>query len=273
MWLSGDDNIRLWLNDQLVVDGVYWACALFTEKKEKDMVSGMLYLQKGWNSVVVQVSNVQRAPDWLGGNPPDCWGFSLRLCDTLNREVTGLGWQSQTPAGFVTPVAFPFNASSPKTYKWESVKDDYTTLLPRLSLEDLRAITGYGSFKVTDDMLFDVSGEPASAQPTGHFLTKADPKQVALDNQLNWFFSPKENMAFLRFLRGGKKRDLVFLRPEGYDPFLTLGKVKAGASVIGYFLVDRDESPNGRIVLVVDTYLGDDLPVDEEDLLSPFRVK
>jgi hypothetical protein len=39
--------------------------------------------------------------------------------------------------------------------------------------------------------------------------------------------------------------------------------------VIGYFTVPRGDSPNGRIVLVLDTWLGANPPVDEEDLLAP----
>jgi len=43
--------------------------------------------------------------------------------------------------------------------------------------------------------------------------------------------------------------------------------------VIGTITVPRPDSLNGRIVLVVDTYLGDKLPTDEEDLLDILGLK
>ncbi len=283
VWMGMDDNLKLWLNGQPAYIGNYWACALFTEKKERDMVAGALMLQKGWNSLVAQVANVQRAPDWLGGKPADCWGFSIRLCDSHNGKVPGLKWQADAPAGFRTPVAFPFNPKSPKTYRWSKVADDYTMLLPNLSVEQLRAITGYRTLKVTNEMLFDLSGEKLDAKVAQRVLPKADPKVVALDNQINWFFSPKENAAFIRYKRGNQWRDLVFLRPEAYESYLKLMRVTPQAKklgikrhadqVIGYVLAKRSDSSNGRVALVVDTYLGDKLPTDEEDLLIPSAAK
>jgi hypothetical protein len=128
----------------------------------------------------------------------------------------------------------------------------------------------------TNEIFFDLSKENLDPAIRPYVIDKADPKNVALNNELNWFFSPKEFAAVVRYKRGSETRDLLFLRPEAYESYLKMikvpGKKKISDQVIGYFLTERDESPNGRIVLVVDTYLGDKLPVDEEDLLDISRL-
>ena len=84
----------------------------------------------------------------------------------------------------------------------------------------------------------------------------------------------------LRYKRGTEPaRDLVFLRPEMYEAFTSIARVAPDAAkrgikshadrVIGYFTVPRGDSMNGRILLVLDTWLGDNPPVDKEDLLAP----
>lgn len=273
VWLGADDNVRMWINGRLVHKGTtYWACALFTDCKEKDQFATGVMLEKGWNEVIVQITNAQHNIDWLGGNPPDTWGFSMRICDMYNKEVPGLTWQADMPDKFMMPVAFKLNSKSPTTYSWSKVADDYTMLTPELTIDDLRAITGYKTMTATNEIFFDLSKETLDPAIKPYAIDKADPNNVALNNELNWFFSPKEFAAVVRYKRGNETRDLLFLRPEAYESYLKLikvpGKKNLSDSVIGYFLTERDESPNGRIVLVVDTYLGNKLPVDEEDLLS-----
>jgi hypothetical protein len=271
LWLGADDNIRVWLNDRLVHKGVYWAVCNFQETKEKDQFATGLMLEKGWNRLMVQVTNAQHGEDWMiPGQRPDCWGFSVRVCDSQNREVPGLQWRAGGPSVFDMPVAFVVDSASPKTYSWPEVKDNYTMLLPELTLGNLRAIAGFTDLAVNDDIFFSRSDGP--------FIAKPDPTNVALNNELNWFFAPKEMAAVVRYKRGTQSRDLLFLRPEAYETYLSLIPVSAAARklgiqrqadrVIGYFTVPRGDSLNGRIVLVVDTYLGDKLPVDEEDLLD-----
>lgn len=279
MWLGADDNIRVWLNGRLVHKGVYWAVVLFQEAKEKDQVSAAVMLEPGWNSLIVQITNAQHGEDWMiPGEREDCWGFSVRFCDHLNREVPGLRWQSARPADFTMPRLERFNARSPKTYRWEEVADDYTMLLPELTLQDLRDVTGYRTMTANDDIFFDLSKENVDPAIARYVIGKPDRSETALNNQLNWFFSPKEMAAVVRYSRGGQVRDLLFLRPEAYDVFLRLMPVRPEAAkrgierhadqVIGYFLVPREDSPNGRVVLVVDTFLGNRLPTDEADLLD-----
>jgi tetratricopeptide (TPR) repeat protein len=281
MWLGADDNIRIWLNGKLIHRGIYWSTCQFLGLKMKDQISGAVVLQKGWNSVLVQITSIQHGPDWQTDEiRPDQWGFSFMLCDTQNRVVEGVKWQSTRPEGLRAPLTASFNPAKPMTYEWSAVADDYTTLLPALTENDLRAITGYKTLTVTNEMLFDISRETAALGPV---IAKADPTNVALNNQLNWFFSPKEFAAVLRYRRGSTKRDLLFIRPEGYESFLrllpvlpaakALGVKSHASQVIGYLTVPRPDSPHGRIVLVVDTFLGDKLPVDEEDLMNVDRLR
>jgi tetratricopeptide (TPR) repeat protein len=283
MWIGADDNLRMWLNGKVIHRGVYWTCALWTEKKEKDQTAKGVMLEKGWNRLTVQVTNAQNAADWLGGAPPDAWGFSVRTCDDQNREVPGLKYQAERPAGYEDTPAFVLDPRSPQTYSWDKVGQDYTVLLPALTIEDLRAITGYKTMTASSDMLFELSKEAIDPALRPYVLDKSDPKNVAFNNELNWYFSPKELTAFIRYKRGNQVRDLVFIRPEGHESFLALLPVTKGAAklgvkrqadqVIGYFMADYPDCPNGRGVIVLDTYLGDKPPTDEEDLLDIAALK
>ncbi len=282
MWLGADDNVRAWLNGRLVHKGLYWAVVNFQEAREKDQIATGIVLRKGWNRLVLQVTNAQHGEDWIvAGVRSDQWGFSVRFCDIHNQAVPGLKWRAAMPEGYTEPAAPALTPKRPRTYSWETVRDDYTTLLPELSLADLRAITGYPTLAATDDVLLDLSEEPAAAklQP----IATSDPKSVRFDNLLNWYFSPKELSAVVRYRRGAQTRDLLLLCPEAYEAFFALLPVTPEAAAIGikrhadqaigYFLTKREDSPNGRIVLVVDTYLGAHLPRDEEDLLSIAGLK
>jgi len=78
---------------------------------------------------------------------------------------------------------------------------------------------------------------------------------------------------------GTAPRDLLFLKPEAVDTYLKLlhpvapddqkryGIREHQSRVLGYLLLDREDSPNGRALIVVDTYLGPRLPSDERGLL------
>jgi len=291
-WYGADDNAKIWVNNQLQYPGQYWSVCKWEETQEKDQICCAIGLKRGWNSVLMQVTNVPRYtsnpppphPFYYGN--PDSWGFSMRFCGFQNEPLNGVRWQAKRPPMFAAsrlahiPAIAEQKVPTPVYYSWAKVKDDYTWLLPHLTVADLRAITGYAGLTVSNEMLFD-PGRPVSLKPARLFRTgKADPNDVGLNNELNWFFSPKEMVSVLRYKRGsGPVRDLVFLRPEMYESFAALAKVAPDAAkrgikshadrVIGYFTVPRGDSPNGRIVLVLDTWLGANPPVDEEDLLAP----
>lgn len=293
IWFGADDNARIWINNALTYDGLYWSTTKFEEARAKDQIATAAKLRRGWNSVLMQVTNVERVvpsspppkPFYYGR--PDAWGFSMRLCDYQNRPIEGMRWQAARPpmfdAGRLAPGWTLANSGKPQPrplyYQWEKVKDDYTMDLPRLTRDDLRALTGYRSLTLTNEIAID-PGAPVSVSPARLAQTgKADPNVVRLDNHLNWFFSPKEMVATLRYHDAkGTPRDLVFLRPEMYEAFFALAKIAPDARargikshadrVIGYTTVERSDSPNGRVALVLDTYLGANPPVDEEDLLG-----
>jgi hypothetical protein len=288
MWIGADDNMRMWLNGVLIQKGTsYWGDVVFRNAKEKDQMAKGVMLEEGWNSVMVQITSVQQGDTWMiapEDEKPDTWGFGMRICDMYNREVTGIKWQSKIPEGFVTPKSFVIDPKSPKTYSWDKVADDYTVLIPELRIEDLRAITDYKTMTATNQIFFDLSKENIDPTIRPYVTDKPNPANVALNNELSYYVEfdkslyPKEMMAVVRYKRGAETRDLVFLRPEVYESYLKLLTVTPEAKklgikrhadrVIGYFLTQRDDCPNGRIVLVLDTYLGDKLPVDEEDLLN-----
>lgn len=279
MWLGFDSNARVWLNGQLIYKGLYWSCCQFYGQKMVDQVAAAINLKKGWNSLVMQITSRQQGPDWQTGEQLDgTWGFSLRFCDIHNQEVPEVKWQADEPAGFSEPKVEGTNPRAPKTYIWSKVADDYTSLLPHLTLQDLKAITSYPYLDVTNEVLFGFTPLPKGGVHYSRMATSADPKSVRLDNQLNWFFSPKELCAVLRYKRDGKQRDLLFIKPEGFESYLKLLPVSAEAKrlgikdhssqIIGYFTVARPDSTHGRAMLVVDTALPSALPVDEEDLLD-----
>jgi hypothetical protein len=283
MWLTADQNARIWLNGRQVRKGLYWSTCQFRGKVELDQVSGALMLEKGWNSFVMQVTSNQQGVDWQTDILyAPTWGFSVRLCDIKDQAIPGVKWQAEQPSDFKTPELYTFNAKAPKTFNWWSVAEDYTALLPELSVKDLSSLTG-SILDITNEMLFGYQVMPKGGLPYPWMVNSADPKSIKLDNQLNWFFSPKELTAVFRYQRNGKTRDLLFIKPEGYEAFLKLMPVSAQAKklgikshadqVIGYLTVPRSDSALGRIVLVVDTYLGDRLPTDEEDLLSVKSLK
>jgi hypothetical protein len=280
MWMGYDDNAVVFLNGQKVFGGLYWTLVRFQESREKDRVATGITLEKGWNHLEICVTNGQHGEDWLEpGKRSDVWGLSVRFCDLFNRGVSGLKWQAEKPVSDSAKPRPYFEPSNPVHYRWSDVAYDYTALLPHLTETDIGALLGL-SFKASDQMWFITDKSSITAGPP-------NPSQIKFDNVLNWFFSPKENAAYVSTRnfdgRNWTTRELLFLRPEAYESYLKLMRVTPEAKgkgikshadrVIGYLTVPRSDSLNGRIVLVVDTYLGDKLPLDEEDLLDISHLK
>lgn len=73
---------------------------------------------------------------------------------------------------------------------------------------------------------------------------------------------------------GNESRDLIFIRPEYYEEYLRLLPNDAGNNVIGIKYIDRMQSPSAlltvpwRYVIVVDSRIEGDYPLDEQDLLQ-----
>ncbi len=270
MWLGMNDGIKVWVNGRVAYGGIYKAIVLWDEANEPDQVVPTVMLEKGWNSVLVKVENLPKTPEQLEAvnRTENGWGFSVRMCGLHNEALAGVKWSAEKPAGWKLPHVTP-NAADGKLYRWSDVKDDYTTLLPCLTEKDLAAHTGLSGLSITKDSLITAPGAP-KLQP---WVSSYDQDDHQLNNLLNWRF---ESAAVLRYTKGGKSHDLVLLRPEAYDTYIRLMRVPKGRGikshadrVLGYTLIrGLDDCPNGRVMLVLDTYLGDKLPADEKELLD-----
>jgi len=275
MWLGMNDGIKVWFNGRIAYGGTYKSIILWDEANEPDQLMPTVVLEKGWNSVLVKVENLPKTADQLKalGRTENGWGFSVRFCGMHNEDLPGVKWSDVKPSDWAEPRVTP-DAADGKLYRWADVKDDYTTLLPRLTDKDIAARTGLKDLSVSKDSLITASGA-GSSQP---WVTAYDQNDRALNNLLNWRF---ESVAVVRYLdnRSGV-HDLVFLRPEAYDTYIShmrlpkASNIKSHADrVLGYVLIaGLDDCPNGRVMLVLDTYLGNKLPVDEKDLLDISRL-
>jgi len=271
MWLGMNDAIKVWINGRLAYGGIYKAIVRFDEANEPDQVVPAVMLEKGWNSVLVKVENLPKTPDQLkeAGKTENGWGFSMRFCGMANESLLGLKAISARPSDWKAPHVTP-DAADRRLYRWDDVADDYTTKLPRLSEKDLAAWTGLPDITITNQVVITTTGKHGDQR----WVEGYDQEDRLLNNELNWRF---ESAAVLRYLtKKNKPRDLVFLRPEAYETYLRMMKSEEGlrgkkpsSRVLGYVIVGGlDDHPNGRIMLVVDTYLGRRLPADEKELLD-----
>ncbi len=276
MWLGMNDGIRVWLNGRLVHKGLYKSIAIWEEANEPDQVVPTILLQKGWNSVLVKVENLPRTREDLErlGVKENGWGFSLRLSGLRNEELPGIKWSVVPPANW-TPSKVTPDPSEHKLYRWEEVRDDYTTLLPCFSNKDLEGYTGLKNLHISKECLITCEG----AQNKHNWVGAYDENDRTLNNLLNWRF---ESAAVLRYTnKQNQLRDLVFLRPEAYETYISLMRTDPSSGikrheerVLGYVLVfGLEDHPNGRVMLVLDTYVGKELPAEDKDLLDLTRIR
>ncbi len=149
---------------------------------------------------------------------------------------------------------------------------------------DLAQLTGIQGIRITGGgkgggaMAIVAPGRPESKnyRAVSANWQSAGDRDVVLDNVLDW---EREEVAALHTEKGGQAHDLLFLRPEAIEAYLTLlheprlaaaGPMMPPSSrILGYVVVPGE--PSDRVLLVVDATLGDDRgwPSDEEDLLRP----
>ena len=269
LWLGYNDCMAVWLNGRKIHRGSYYACARWEDANRTDMVANTAKLEEGWNRLVAKVER--------GGGG---WGFSVALTTLDNKPVEGLKYQDSAPARLV-PLYQP-----PKVgpyYKWDDVKEDYLELLPTLTEQDLRTLTGIATLKTRESIFYlDVGAAPAGARVLPDPMPDPKGPLKTDDRQLNNFLNlDSEAVAAIRFQKDGKPRDLLLIRPEYYDEYLELLK-EADATlpgsgprdrVLGTMKIENPVYPSTgnrfgrRYVLVVETSLGD-YPLDEEDLLA-----
>jgi len=259
LWLGCNDSAAVWLNGRKIHEGRYYACAKWEDANRPGMLANSGVLQQGTNVLVVKTER--------GGGD---WGFSVHLVDFNNQPLPNLTVVPDAPGSclYVPPTVGP-------AYRWADVKDDYMELLPRLTADDFAALTGIDGLMIASNRFF--IGLPPNTEPCAGARYIAAPASTdrTFNNYLNWDL---ECAGALRFRTDGETRDLVFVRPEYYEDFLTLMVTApeapaANDAVVGYWLIpDVEEGtvPNRtpRAVLVIATRLPD-YPEDDLDLLQP----
>ncbi len=277
MWLGQNDGAAVWLNGRCIRTGKHYASAKYEDKNLTDTVAVTADLKRGWNELQVVVESWP-APYDKG------WGFSVRFCSWSNQPILGLACVYEQPEKDLAPAYTP-----PKFgpyYHWRNVQHDFQQLLPRLTEADLEAITGIKGFRITGQIEKQFGhillSAPTPPEEGSTYRALAAPwkngqdRDQILNNVLDW---ERESCAAYRHLKAGKPRDLLLLRPEAVEAFLTLldeplagtsfGKLDPADRLLGYVLISAGDS--AITLLVVETVLGDKhgWPQDEEDLLYP----
>jgi len=277
LFMGQSRGVAARVNGRIVHRGRRYAAESARPGQGVDTVTSFASLSPGWNHVEVVVESPQNA----SSGP---WGFSLRITDRHARALTGLAFAAGKPGQDVVAPAAP-----PETgayFNWGTVYWDYSNLLPELDAAGLRKLTGVADLTV-GGKLDGASGffaidSPSRAAVAGFRKVPASwtatEKDETLNNILDW---QREACAAFRYQKDGKAHDLLLLKPEAVEAYLTLlnespdanavfGESVAAQRILGYCLVPA--GPINRPLLVVDTLLGDQngWPVDEEDLLEPW---
>ena len=261
LWLGFNDTAAFWLNGKNIYKGRYYACAKWEDKNRPYMLASHGLLKKGWN---VLAAKTERG----GGD----WGFSVHIVDRKNSPVKELYFSAELPDG--TPVASYVPPAVGHKYHWQDVKNDYTELLPALTAADLDSLTGFKGISISNHQFFVALPDGQTPLPGSRYIELPDESDRELNNYLNWDY---EHAMALRYKKDGKIRDLLMVRPEYFEEFLTLLKSNkksksAKKSILGYMFIPEchySTTPNftGRTVMVIDTIL-DNYPIDDLDLLT-----
>ncbi|MBU0639026.1 MAG: hypothetical protein KKB50_09195 [Planctomycetes bacterium] len=287
LWLGHNDGLALWINEQLIHRGDYFAIAKFEDQNWPSMLATAATLQRGWNRIDVAVEAWPAPRD--GG-----YGFSVRVCGFDNQPIPGL--QAVRRSDRLPPTIAP-DPSLPhpgQHYDWDEVRDDFYNKLPRLDAGWLRdyadwpadlevqagigATAGYVAWQAPRDATpGQQAGVPLRAAPTEGWHSPGF--ATRLDNVLDW---NRESVAVYPIQRRGTWRHLLVMRAEAIEAFLTclreapqadelFGPGSARQRVLGYLQVGRmdGEKEGIRVLIVAEVLLLTPLPADEEDLLVP----
>jgi hypothetical protein len=316
VWYGFHDCMRVWFNQRMVHKGLYYTVARFEDSKWLDMLAAHFDLKQGWNSLLVKVERCAGKGGYGLSNEKD-WSFSVNLVDFNNNPLPELKYQTDVPRGEVAVYVPP---EVGKYYRWDDVKEDFIEMLPRLTQDDLRKLTGIPELTLTENAYLaaipasavqkgsnaitleaikkaiagqeyegkpvtpvnfldlPIPGTPQGQEPTPFNAFKTALFQdVTLNNFLNF---DQEGAAALRYVKNGQPRDLLFIRPEYFYEYLALiNDAKSGLPgrtadrILGYWFIERAAYPSTgnrtwRAVLVAETYLGDQYPTDEQDILA-----
>ncbi len=277
MWLGQNDGMAVWVNGRCIHQGRYYAAHNYADRPLVDTVASFAPLKSGWNEIQIVVESLP-APHNRG------WGFSLRLSDWDGEPIEGLAYLNVPPSSDLARPDAPQQVG--RHYEWRAVRRNYRELLPRLTGDDLASITGLKGLSIEGLIapkggFFSVQAPNRSPGDTYRPLSEpwhsGQDQDTVLNNVLDW---EREACAAVRYEKDGKQRDLLFVKPEALEAYLTLLKEPTGSSalfadltpgqrLLGYVSVRAEAG--GRILFVVDTLLseGANWPVDEEDLLEP----
>lgn len=279
MWLGYQDRLAVWVNGRCVHRGVYVPQGKYAGKPQPDLVASFATFEPGWNRIEVAVEA------WPSPRGHGC-GFSMALRWFDGSPVDGLRFSVVPPTeGLVAPYA---PAETGYYYRWDRCEGAYHDTLPRLSEKDLESVTGVRGLKFRgnvgriDGMVaFEVAGRKPDASYR-EVPAKWDPKtdrDVLLNNVLDW---AREDVCAIRYEKEGHQRDLLLLKPEAFEAYLTLLKEPPEAAklfgqnapidrVVGYIVVPSERG-SGRTLIVADVLFSaenEPWPRDEEDLLDP----
>jgi hypothetical protein len=265
IWVGYNDTANFWLNGRKICSGRYYACAKWEDANYPHEFALSGVLQKGWN---VLAAKIERG----GGG----WGFGAHITDFDNQRVPGLTFAASPPAG--STIALYTSPAIGNKYSWDDVKDDYLEKLPQFDEEALSIITGIKGLTLESNVFFIGLPQDTAACSGSRYIPRPDTNDRKFNNYLNW---DTEQAAGLRFERDGTAHDLLLVRPEYYQEFLTLlnttDSTRAPAdSIVGYIYITDSAyatTPNRtpRAVIVIDTALPD-YPEDDLDLLNPMKA-
>lgn len=279
MWLGRNDGAAVWINGRRIHQGRHFASGLYRDQNLVDTVAGYAPLRVGWNEVRIVVESLP-APDDRG------WGFSLRFCDLKNAPVAGLAYAHTSPTEGLAVSSAP---AAGEHYSWGAVRRNWSELLPRLTNDDLRRITGVNDLTLTGQAGpgGGVQLSAGASARKGRYRDFEGPwkagkdRDVAVNNVLDW---DREACAAIRYERGGGSRDLLLIKPEVVMAYLKLLKEPTEAErmfegkipyerLLGYVVIPTATS--ARHLFVVDCLMGEggEWPLDEEDLLRPIAAE
>jgi len=276
MWLGRNDAAAVSINGNMLFRDRRFAANRHADQDLPDTVATYTPLKRGWNEIAVTVQR-RAAPDDAG------WGFSLRLCGWDGAPIPGLAFLNAPPANDRAPAYQPPDVGA--HYDWHAVHHDWLVQLPRLDETALRTITAEKDLQWLGDLTAPngyaaliVPGRAASPiyRPLADAWNGERDRDFVLNNVLD---DARESCLALRYTRDGGPRDLMLIKPESVEAFLTLMKESPRAHdafgttpaqrVLGY--VRRPAGDGYRCLIAVDVLLPDapDRPAGEDDLLAP----
>ncbi len=258
VWYGYHDGLRVWHNNRMVHESRYYNVAYYEDPEWVDMVAAHFRLQKGWNRLLCKIERCAGTGGY-GLSSAKAWGFSVNLVNFDNTPITDLKYQAEIPDAQVNVYQRP---DVGVYYRWDDVKEDYLELLPQLTEEDFRNLTGIEELTLVNNAFLmmiprsavqkgvnaitledlkkgigDMEFEGEKVTPA-NFLDLRIPgtprdeepsefnkfkTEIYHDITLNNFLNfDREAAAALRYVEDGQIRDLVFIRPEYFEEYLAL---------------------------------------------------